>query len=115
MNYNGTIVGFQSRFGSIYRTIDLDKKCTSWTAQVNAVLNGKTLQITFPWFGDEFELVLIELKVNYYSGKLLLDGVEFGSSHLWMYKRNDDILLKGDYVEEIGGTFECFVELKSNN
>ena len=64
MKYLGTIVGFQSSFGSIYNIIIEDTKCYAWKANVTATTNDKMLTITFTLDGNVYQLILSLLKDN---------------------------------------------------
>lgn len=112
MKYTGTIVGFKSSLGSIYSIISEDSKCYAWKANVVAEFIGKILRVSFNWNGDFFELKLSLLKEDYYTGKILLAGDEFGKIYLWRYIKGNQIILKGDFVEDIAGNYDCFIELR---
>ena len=112
MKYTGTIVGFKSSFGSIYNIVVDDTRCYAWKANVVAELNGKMLVISFNWNGDLFEVRLSLLKENYYTGKIFYNKENGGSVFLWSYIKNDSLILKGDFVEDDAGNYDCFIELK---
>lgn len=112
MKYTGTILGFKSNFGSLYNITTDDSKCYAWKANVFAELNGKMLKISFNWNSELFDLSLSLLKENYFTGKIFLNREEFGNIFLWKYSQDKDIILKGDYVEDEAGNYDCFIVLR---
>lgn len=112
MKYTGILTGFKSSYGSIYNIINDDTRCYAWKANVVAELNDKMLKISFNWNGDTFDLSLTLLKENYYTGKIFLAGENFGQIYLWQYIKDKEIILKGDWIEDVAGNYDCFIELK---
>ncbi len=111
MKYTGTIVGLRSSYGSIYNVVVDDSKCYLWKANVVAEINGKMLNIVFNWNGDYFEIKSSLLKSDYYTGKLFFNRVEGGEVFLWSFNKNGDLFLKGDFIEDDAGNYDCFIEL----
>lgn len=112
MKYSGTIVGFLSNYGSIYNINLEDSKCYAWKANVDAEITEVMIVISFNWNGESYEMVLSNLKEDYFFGKILFNGELGGKAHLWQFNNNESVILKGDFVEEDAGTFECFIELR---
>ena len=112
MKYTGTIVGFKSSIGSIYNIVVDDTKCYAWKANIVGEIRDKMLLVTFNWNGELFELKLALLKEGYYTGKIIFNGDDGGEVFLWSYNQKDAVFLKGDFVEDNAGNYDCFIELK---
>lgn len=112
MKYSGTIVGFQSNFGSIYNIIIDDTRCYAWKANVTAQINENMILITFNWNGETYEIKLSQLKEYYYRGKIAFNREPGGEAFFWSFHQNDNLILKGDFSESGAGNYECFIELK---
>ena len=111
MEYTGTIIGMKSSFGSIYHVVVDDAKCYIWKANVIAGFTEKMFIIRFNWNGDYYEIKLGLLKENYYSGNVFWQNEICGNSYFWMFRRSEDIILKGDFKED-ERSYDCFIELK---
>jgi len=112
MKYTGTIVGFLSKSGSIYNIINDDSQCYAWKANIVAEINGKMLAIAFNWNGEAYELKLTLLKEEYYTGKIFCNREDAGDCFLWSFAQQKALLLKGDFVEDDSGNYDCFIELR---
>ena len=116
MKYTGTIPGMQSCYGSIYRITVDDTKCYLWKTSIVAEFAGKLLNIRFNWNGDLYEMILKTIKENYFTGEVLYNKESCGSSYFQIYKTDDEIRMKENYVEEEDeGQFNYFPELKPDN
>ena len=112
MKYTGSILGFRpSNFNSIY-TIITDDKVYTWRANVVAEIADSLIKLSFNWNGDLFELQLRQLKDGYYDGKIIYNRTSGGSCYFWLYERKDGLILKGDFIEDDAGTYDCIIELR---
>lgn len=111
MKYNGNIFGFLSSSGSIYNVQTQDSKCYLWKANVLAEDIGSGMVIKYSWNGDFYELRIKEIKPTYFTGDIFSEGEVWGNVYLWRYKNENDVLFKGDYVED-GISYNIFIELK---
>jgi len=111
MKYSGSMVGFQSSYGSIYNIITDDTKCYALKANVTVIIIEKMMTIAFNWNGESYEIRLSELKENYYTGKVLFNKEPGGEAFFWRFNNNQSLLLKGDFIEDEAGNYTCFVEL----
>ena len=108
------IFGFSSsKYGSIYNIITDNTRSYIWKANVIAELKDESILISFNWNDDLYELKLSMLKENYFTGKIYWEKEEYGNAFLWKYSRDNEILIKGDFVEDDSGNYECIIELRS--
>lgn len=115
MKYTGNIFGFKSSFGSIYNIVIDDTKCYAWRANIVASTENKILTLSFNWNGAFYELKLSLLKDNYYTGKIFYNQTLAGEAFLWSFKKDHSLLLKGDFIEDDAGTYDCIIDLRPLN
>lgn len=112
MKYSGTIVGFQSKYGSIYNIITDDPRCYTWKANIIAEIDDKMIKIVFNWNGESYEIKLTSIRRNYYTGNILCNREEGGTAFFWRFNNEEGLILKGDFIEDYAGNYDCFIELK---
>jgi len=116
-NYKGTILGLQPIKSTGANTVyaKVEGRCDFWNATIFAEYRNSVIKLQFVWENQKLDILLIDQGKGNYSGRIFLDGDfedDYGTVSVKMLNSGNEIMLIGDYSEDVNGLYSCFIELR---